>query len=55
MYIGIDLGGTNIAIGLVNEEGKVVAKDSAEREVFVKRFKKQTEKYQRNASLWNKI
>ncbi len=28
MYIGIDLGGTNIAIGLVNEEGKVVAKDS---------------------------
>ena len=28
MYIGIDLGGTNIAIGLVNEDGKVVAKDS---------------------------
>ncbi len=28
MYIGIDLGGTNIAVGLVNEDGKVVAKDS---------------------------
>ena len=23
-YIGIDLGGTNIAIGLVNEDGKIV-------------------------------
>ncbi|HHV30591.1 ROK family protein [Acetivibrio mesophilus] len=27
-YIGIDLGGTNIAIGLVNEEGKILHKDS---------------------------
>lgn len=28
MYIGIDLGGTNIAVGLVNEEGKILAQDS---------------------------
>lgn len=28
MYIGIDLGGTNIAIGLVDEHGKIIAKDS---------------------------
>lgn len=28
MYLGIDLGGTNIAIGLVNEEGKLVVQDS---------------------------
>ena len=28
MYIGIDLGGTNIAAGLVTEDGKIVAKDS---------------------------
>ena len=28
MYIGIDLGGTNIAVGLVSEEGKIIAKDS---------------------------
>ncbi len=28
MYIGIDLGGTNIAVGLVNEEGKILHKDS---------------------------
>lgn len=27
-YVGIDLGGTNIAAGLVNEEGKIVYKDS---------------------------
>jgi len=27
-YIGIDLGGTNIAVGLVDEEGKIVHKDS---------------------------
>jgi len=27
-YIGIDLGGTNIAVGLVNEEGKILHKDS---------------------------
>ena len=27
-YIGIDLGGTNIAVGLVNEDGKIVAKKS---------------------------
>lgn len=36
MYIGIDLGGTNIAVGLVDENGKIVAKGStptlAERE-----------------------
>lgn len=28
MYIGIDLGGTNIAVGLVNDEGKIMAKAS---------------------------
>lgn len=28
MYIGIDLGGTNIAAGLVNNEGKIIASDS---------------------------
>lgn len=28
MYIGIDLGGTNIAVGLVDESGKIIAKDS---------------------------
>lgn len=29
MYsVGIDLGGTNIAVGLVNEEGKIIHKDS---------------------------
>ncbi len=28
MYIGIDLGGTNIAVGLVNDEGKIILKDS---------------------------
>ncbi len=28
MYIGIDLGGTNIAAGLVNGEGKILVKDS---------------------------
>lgn len=27
-YIGIDLGGTNIAVGLVDEDGKIVRKDS---------------------------
>lgn len=27
-YIGVDLGGTNIAVGLVNEEGKIIHKDS---------------------------
>ncbi len=29
MYIGIDLGGTNIAVGIVDESGKIIAKDSA--------------------------
>lgn len=28
MYIGIDLGGTNIAAGLVTDEGKIICKDS---------------------------
>ena len=28
MYIGIDLGGTNIAVGLVDDSGKIIAKDS---------------------------
>ena len=28
MYIGIDLGGTNIAVGLVDDSGKVIIKDS---------------------------
>ena len=28
MYIGIDLGGTNIAAGLVSEQGKILAKAS---------------------------
>lgn len=28
MYIGIDLGGTNIAVGLVDGNGKILAKDS---------------------------
>ena len=28
MYIGIDLGGTNIAAGLVDESGKIIVKDS---------------------------
>ena len=28
MYIGIDLGGTNIAIGIVSEDGKILLKDS---------------------------
>lgn len=28
MYIGIDLGGTNIAVGLVDDDGKITAKDS---------------------------
>lgn len=28
MYIGIDLGGTNIAAGLVSEDGKIILKDS---------------------------
>lgn len=28
MYIGIDLGGTNIAVGLVDESGKILAQDS---------------------------
>ena len=28
MYIGIDLGGTNIAAGLVSDEGKILLKDS---------------------------
>ncbi len=36
MYIGIDLGGTNIAVGLVDENNKIIAQDStptlAERE-----------------------
>jgi len=27
-YIGIDLGGTNIAVGVVDENGKIIAKDS---------------------------
>ncbi|MBQ2897556.1 MAG: ROK family protein [Clostridia bacterium] len=27
-YIGIDLGGTNIAVGVVNEEGKIICKKS---------------------------
>ncbi len=27
-YIGIDLGGTNIAVGLVSEDGKILHKDS---------------------------
>lgn len=29
MYIGIDLGGTNIAVGLVDANGKIIAKDQA--------------------------
>lgn len=33
MRIGIDIGGTNIAIGLVDEEGKIVYKKSIETEV----------------------
>ena len=28
VYIGVDLGGTNIAVGLVDEEGKILHKDS---------------------------
>ena len=28
MYIGIDLGGTNIAVGIVDENGKILHKDS---------------------------
>ena len=28
MYLGIDLGGTNIAVGIVNESGKILCKDS---------------------------
>lgn len=28
MYIGIDLGGTNIAVGLVNENKEIIAKKS---------------------------
>ena len=28
MYIGIDLGGTNIAVGLVDDNGKIIAKSS---------------------------
>ena len=28
-YLGIDLGGTNIAVGLVNEEGEIVERGSA--------------------------
>ncbi|MBE7043116.1 MAG: ROK family protein [Ruminococcaceae bacterium] len=28
MYIGIDLGGTNIAAGLINKDGKIIRKDS---------------------------
>ena len=28
MYIGIDLGGTNIAVGIVDDDGKIIAKDS---------------------------
>lgn len=28
MYIGVDLGGTNIAVGLVSEEGKIIAQTS---------------------------
>ncbi len=28
VYIGVDLGGTNIAVGLVSEEGKILHKDS---------------------------
>ncbi len=28
MYIGIDLGGTNIAVGIVSNEGKIIATDS---------------------------
>ena len=27
-YIGVDLGGTNIAVGVVDENGKIIAKDS---------------------------
>ncbi|CAM2958780.1 ROK family protein [Hathewaya histolytica] len=30
MYIGIDLGGTNIAVGLVDEDGKILYKSSCE-------------------------
>ena len=29
MYIGIDLGGTNIAVGIVDEKGKIIASSSA--------------------------
>lgn len=28
MYIGIDLGGTNIAVGIVDDNGKIIVKDS---------------------------
>ena len=28
VYVGIDLGGTNIAVGLVDEAGKILHKDS---------------------------
>ena len=29
MYIGIDLGGTNIAVGLVNQKGEILLKKTA--------------------------
>jgi glucokinase len=28
-YIGADLGGTNIAVGIADEEGQLIYKDSA--------------------------
>jgi len=35
-YIGIDLGGTNIVAGIVDESGKIVYKDSVKTDCFVK-------------------
>jgi len=31
-YIGIDLGGTNIATGIVDEDGKIISKNSVKTE-----------------------
>lgn len=57
MFIGIDLGGTNIAVGVVTDEGKIIAQDScptlAEREYpeIVKDMVKTAEKAVEKAGL----
>ena len=56
-YVGIDIGGTNIAVGIVNDEGKIIAKGNvktpymASPEVFCDAIEESTNMALKNAGL----